>query len=345
MTTKQHIDEDELHWILHSFREFSPLYGDRLANHLPMAVTALWRMGGDAGQIRRFAQNYAQKLERRPKPAAAANSASRVPQCGSHDFEQDSAYFAAQLAASGADAVLGQWIPRLLPGLSASAFHCLIRTAYAVESGYISEIADALAFWSSEYTDFAMPWVEQDRSPQDVIGDMVACFGDGRDYSGIIIDKMIAVSQEPFFAHGLALPRQLTLDRIRAAVLDLYSLCDDFALLHTVTATHAMRVLHRFVGDQDTACRFLWQGLLLAVATVANVVVRHPQTKATGSAKAEWDEILSRSRESLDDHVIKLVYTAREESRLGDGEQYRWIAARKVGMTTMSAGQAGSFDL
>jgi len=42
---------------------YDVLFGKGLANHLPMAVTALERMGGDRGQIERFANIYVQKLE------------------------------------------------------------------------------------------------------------------------------------------------------------------------------------------------------------------------------------------------------------------------------------------
>lgn len=36
-------------------RHHAPLYGDRLANHLPMALVALDRLGADAATMRRFA--------------------------------------------------------------------------------------------------------------------------------------------------------------------------------------------------------------------------------------------------------------------------------------------------
>jgi hypothetical protein len=330
--SKQVVSEADLHGVLNSYRQFAALYGDRLANHLPMAATALWRMGADEAQIHRFAESYAKKLYLRRELGESKSLENYFPQLGSRNYEKDSAFFSAELATSSVGAVLGIWVPRLLPGLSASAFHCLIRTAYAVESGDKSEIADSLAFWSSEYTEFSMPWIEQDRSPQDLLSDVVAHFSAGRSYSGIIADKMIAVSREPFFAHGLILPRRLTLDGIRSAVLNLYLRCEDFTLLHTVTSTHAMRVLQRFAGDERTGCNLLWQGLVLAVATVADIVAFHPQTAKIDSINADWDEILSRGRESLDDHVIKLVYTAREESHFGNEGKYKWIAARKAGM-------------
>ena len=125
------------------------------------------------------------------------------------------------------------------------------------------------------------------------------------------------------------MPERLSMSDIRATVLGLYEACDDFTLLHAVTATHAMRILLPF-ADSETACGFLWQGLLLAIATVAEAIVRNSQNTPTGPAIAGWDEILQRSVLSLDDHVIKLVYTASEEFGLTNDEGYRRIAARRV---------------
>jgi len=325
-------DIRDLQRILHTFSTFAPLYGDRLANHLPMAATALWQLGGDAATIERFCRNYASRLLRRPESSAVGEGI-EAPKFGAPQyFEHNAVFFKAQIETSSTDAVLRQWVPRLLPGLSASAFHGLIRTAYAVEAGSPLEIADALASWASDYVEFGKPLLEQPRASHEIIQELVTHFGSPRNYPGIIIDKMIAVSKDAYFADGFPLPENLSINEIRATVLGLYELCDDFTLLHAVTATHAMRVLLPFV-DSKAACGFLWQGLLLAIATVADVIVRNAQNTPAGPASAGWDEIVQRSVLSMDDHVIKLVYTAVEESALADEEGYRRIAARKVKLT------------
>ncbi|MGO1073520.1 questin oxidase family protein [Lysobacter sp. CA199] len=328
-------DDAPLQRMLRSFRRYSPLYGERLSNHLPMATIALWRMGADDAQIDRFAKRYARRLQPRPEltQAAQADAAHVPPHLGAGEFARDAAFFAAQLDASGAPAVLAQWIARLLPGVASSAFHDLIRTAYAVESGCVEELADALASWSAEYVDFAMPWWADERSPQALIDEVVARFDDRRDYQGPIVDRMLAVSRDPFFARGVPLPPALSLERIRQAVLQLYASGDDFTVLHTVTATHAMRTLQRFMPDRDAACRYLWRGVLLAVATVADAVARNRASPASVATDAPWETIVQRGRDSLDDHVVKLVYTAWQESALGEDDSYRQVAARKAGVS------------
>ncbi len=48
----------------------------------------------------------------------------------------------------GVDATLRTLLPDLLPGVAAAAFHGLIRTAHAVQSGHADEVAAALAYWA-----------------------------------------------------------------------------------------------------------------------------------------------------------------------------------------------------
>ena len=54
-------------------------------------------------------------------------------------------FFQGRIREAGFDAVLHDWVPVLMPGLAASAFHALIRLAYAIDSGIEDEIACALA--------------------------------------------------------------------------------------------------------------------------------------------------------------------------------------------------------
>jgi hypothetical protein len=87
----------------------APLCGNRLANHLPMALLALDRLGS-SGDYPRFVR-----------------------------------FFQERIREAGVDAVLHDWVPVLMPGLAASAFHAMIRLAYAIEGGLEDEIAPALA--------------------------------------------------------------------------------------------------------------------------------------------------------------------------------------------------------
>ena len=64
----EELSRAELHHILAMYRQFEPLYGDRLANHLPMAIVALRRLGADASAIHGFSRAYAKGSGRAPVP-------------------------------------------------------------------------------------------------------------------------------------------------------------------------------------------------------------------------------------------------------------------------------------
>ena len=51
-----------------------------------------------------------------------------------------------------------------LPGVAAAAFHGLIRTAHAVQSGHAGEVAAALAYWAWRWQPLAPARVPAERS-------------------------------------------------------------------------------------------------------------------------------------------------------------------------------------
>ncbi|WP_326535957.1 questin oxidase family protein [Pseudorhodoferax sp.] len=325
----QKLSRAELHDILWTYRRFDPLYGDRLANHLPMAITALWQLGVDAAAIHRFSSEYAKRLK--PRRDHGPSEPARMAQVGTHTFEANAAYFSAQFNASSCDEVLQLWIPRLIPGVAASAFHGLIRTAYAVEAGYRAELADALAYWMAEYVHFPGRAPVSALPPAETIDAAISHFSKLPPYPGTIVDRMAAAARDPWFDGDASTLAGINLQEIRREVLALYARYDDVTLLHTVTAIHAMRVLEPYWQDNGSACAYLWQGILLAIAGAsADLPVRRNQATSP-IPDAPWPAIAARARDSVDEHVIKLVYTAYQESLVDGSELYRLVAARKAG--------------
>ena len=207
----------------------------------------------------------------------------------------------------------------------------MIRTAYAVESGCTVELADALACWLAAYTDFPGRTAAPGLSPRDTIDSVIAHFGARPAFAGNIVDRMAGAADDAFFGqHAGPLPF-LALDAIRQQVLALYARYDDFALLHAVTATHAMRVLQPFWGDERSACAHLWQGILLAVASAAPDLASHPSRARADLPDAHWDFIFAQACDSMDDHTVKLIYTAHQEFLFDGRSLYRQVAARKAG--------------
>ncbi|HEX7676931.1 MAG TPA: hypothetical protein VF713_02320, partial [Thermoanaerobaculia bacterium] len=89
-----------------------------MANHLAMALVALHRLGASDERLREFAAFYQQRLRSKPESETI-----------------QSAKFAAELKEKGREVFLRDAVLPLTPALASEAFHGLIRTAYAVDSG------------------------------------------------------------------------------------------------------------------------------------------------------------------------------------------------------------------
>jgi len=312
--------------LLQSHRH-APLYGNRLANHLPMALLALDRLGADGDTLRRFADGYAQRLL--PAPACASALDPHDYLGSSSDYPRFLRFFQDRLREAGVDAVLHDWVPVLMPGLAASAFHAMIRLAYAIEGGLEDEIALALAYWASEYASLPLPLETAEGTLEQIAGRLRAALAGYTFKPGIIIDKMLELAWGPALA-GAAVqpPAPPALRDIAGFALQAYAQREDFTLLHIVTGSHAFRIVQAYAGDQALARRYLWQAALAAWLTVVVAPGKRQAPQAGGML--DEGEIAARALYSRDDHVIKLCHTALCEYREYGDAGYLQVATRKL---------------
>jgi hypothetical protein len=285
---------------------FDAEYRGGLSNHLPMALLALRRLGADEARLAAFAAAYAARLE--PAPAAAEWPAGEA---WTHRLGERAAWptyrtlFGEWLSYEHPEQVLEQVLPRLMVGCGAAAFHGMIRTAYAAQSGHDGELADALAYW-------ACRWLPLDGTPPAT-------------NDGLIFERMqLAAAQAGFedAVDAVALDAG-TLERLSRSSATLYAASGNFTVLHLVTSCHAMRVLLPFADDGLAA---------LDEFIVAQVAGRH----ACGATAGEpapllpWDELVAAALLSDDEHLIKLVDSAREEEAAYGGNEWQRAASRAV---------------
>jgi Questin oxidase-like len=149
-----------LNHLLDAGATLSPEYGDGLSSHLPMALTALSRLGADARRLRAFAAHYTQAkaLQSVPPPVAWPSGDAWQGRFG--DIAAWPAYrglFRVWIAHEGIGDVLVQVLPALMRGCGGVAFHGLLRTAYALQARHADELADALAYWAARWMDLGTP--------------------------------------------------------------------------------------------------------------------------------------------------------------------------------------------
>jgi hypothetical protein len=320
---------DECRALLLQSLGHGPLYGNRLANHLPMALLALDQLGAGPAILRRFAGDYGRKL----LPAAVAGS-----ELDPHDYLGSSGdyprfvrFFEDRIREAGAEAVLHDWVPVLIPGLAASAFHAMIRLAYAIEGGLEDEIARALAYWAGEYASLPMSLDPADASLDEIAERLRARTAHHVFKPGIIIDRMQEIAWHPALAGAAVQPAvPPSLREIACFALQAYGRREDFTLLHIVTGCHAFRIVQAYTNDKAMARRYLWQAALAAWLTVGPAPAGRKVDTAQDASKPEERDIAARAVLSSDDHVIKLCYSALCEHREYGDPAYLRAALRKL---------------
>jgi hypothetical protein len=310
-----------------------PLYGNRLANHLPMALLALDRLGADAAVMGRFADAYARKLL-----PAAVSTGERDPHDvlgSSGDYPRFLLFFEDRIREAGVEAVLHDWVPVLMPGLAASAFHAIIRLAYAIEGGLEEEIARALAYWASEYAALPLSLDPCEGALEQIAESLRLKLADHVFKPGIIIDRMLEIAWHPALAGAVVQPAAAPpLRDIARFALQAYAQREDFTLLHIVTGCHAFRIVQPYANDQALARRYLWQAALAAWLTVVVSPAGRSREPAPDGKLAAEGGIAARAVLSSDDHVIKLCYSALCEYRQYGDPAYLQIASRKLDLDT-----------
>jgi Questin oxidase-like len=316
--------------LLHAAR-WDAEYGSSLSNHLPMALTALARLGASDERRAEFAARYASKLHAAPPPAPwPAGEAWRALLGQPRAWPAYRALWRGWIDDEGAPAVLAQALPTLMQGAAAAAFHGPIRAAYALAANHAEELADALAYWSCRW--FACGAADGEGSNADTAAvlatlDLAAELKD----APLIAQQMAQAAAHPRFAPALARWRvdaHITLPRLAMLAAERYAARAEFTVLHLVTSAHAVRVLlpRLHAEDRLPALRHYAGAAAAAWATLP----RDHKGAPLQISLLPWTEISARAIESDDDHVIKLVDSCRELESSQGGAVWSRAASRAV---------------
>jgi hypothetical protein len=322
---------------------YDPEYGGGLCNHLPLALTALDQMGATPAQLNDYRRTHVSWLEKLPERAAAPDREwpfRKADHAGFIDLQAD---FRQRIARAGWEAVLRTTLPDLAPGLSAAAFHGLIRTAMGVTSKHDGEIAAGLAYWAAHWQRLGVALGAPSESApsadpllllERVRNDPRFAF-DPKQAPGLIDDAMLAVGGLAGFGEVIDwLDVELCgIAGIARAGGVLYAATGDFTALHTVTATQAVMVLLPYVEEPKVLLPWLWQGLAAAYIAIGRPALPDADTIANWRATETpaWAELMRSALAQDDEHAVKLCYSAVTLGRLTGDRLFRWLAAREVG--------------
>jgi hypothetical protein len=316
------------------FATTAPEYGSLgLSNHGPMAAEALASMGRE-GDIPGWVARYCSRLGEAPppgRPLAEQEWPSALGQ--SERFPDWQALFEREMADRPPAAVVGEWVPRLLPGTVGAATHGLIRTAHGLRALAAAdtaprrlEVAIGLAYWSAVYTELPgpplligqqgvldaladLPYLPDDAPREVLISDMVRHVGE-------IADEF----EQGVASLGEAGDTVELLDELASGGALAYLRNADgggaIGLLHSVTSPLACELVLSWLPGEDRAAAlgYVWQAV--AALHVGYDVDRHTPVPAREVETTE--ELVDQAVASGDEHAIKLTEAAlRSYARCG----------------------------
>jgi hypothetical protein len=319
--------------------EFPPF----LANHLPMVLVALDRLGASGNRLVGFAHNYRASNGLPPAPSAQAQFTADtwISALGQRAEEGGMrAFFAQEVTRRGGRATIATYLPYLAPGIAGSAFHPLMRLAYAVMAEDEAEIGVALGYWAATFLPLDREGTSAGITPDPVEvlrrAALLPGLAEAEPESDLLWHSMRAVAKTPAFG-GVGdwlIIRADTLDRMAAASLALFAGTMSFEALHALTGCHWLRHLQPVVVDMNPLIRHFWVGIASLLPKMGFPEIPSDEQLAAWRALSAppWPEIKAAAVASNDEHDPSLVFSAFAEwERTGD-VLYRVVAARRVGL-------------
>jgi hypothetical protein len=318
------METDPLDDALHLFAATAPEYGRLgLSNHGPMGAEVLDQLG-QADAIAAWVEAYRGRLSVAPPPEKPLGAAEWPDALGDPDrFPEWLAFFEMEMADRPVAAVVGEWVPRLVPGSVAAATHGLIRTAHGLRAlGQIDtpprrlEVATGLAYWASQYQELPgppvlighqnvpealadLPYLPEDTPPKFLISDVVARVADiSEEFEQAVAS--LGAGEDP-----LDLLDALAIGGAKAYLRN----ADDgstIALIHAITAPMAVELLLPWlaVEDHDAVLAYAWQAV--AAIHVAYDIDRHASGDREDDPPSP-DEVVEAALKSGDEHALKLT--------------------------------------
>jgi Questin oxidase-like len=324
-------------------RQWSAEFPFFLANHLPMVLVALHRMGASDDRLEAYCHIYHEQngLVPVPEPTAEITSDNWREFLGEREREGDyRAFFAGEVSRLGATTAALHYLPRLIPGIAASATHAFMRMAYATLTDSDEETGVALAYWAATYLPLG-PCRGLEPStddPAEVLAFMSGpeAFRHVEPVRDLLWHFMRTVAEKPEFApvvDMLAIGPE-THDRVARASLALYAATLDFCALHAVTGAHWLRLMAPRTPDAATPLRYFWQAIASLVPKIG-----FPTPPSADELEAwrrmplpDWPEIRREAVARDDEHDLSLTFSAGEEFKHYRDRLYQYAAAKRLNL-------------
>ncbi|TCQ08921.1 uncharacterized protein DUF4243 [Rhizobium sp. PP-F2F-G36] len=315
-----------------------------LANHLPMVLEAMARLGASSARLEEYADYYI-RVHAVPFPPPAVSpldAASWKNHLGDREREADlRLFFAGVVREIGGRAAVRRYVPILAPGVAASATHGLMRLAYALMRSDDTEVANALGFWAATYLRYNGIPDDRIATVTDPLAHLLAMreesvFQNVEAPTHLLWKWIEAMGKIPQFQDrlGRLVDTPEFLEQIRPASLLLYSSSMSFEALHAVTGCHWLRLVSPHLDEPQQLAVHFWEVVLALYTKIGMPLPPSPDVIAAWRVLPLPDdrEIAATAVASDDEHDHSLVFSAFEEYRYTGDRLYKVVAARRVGL-------------
>lgn len=324
-------------------QQWSAEFPFMLANHLPMILVAMERMGASDRRLEEFCEIYRVQNGLVPVPVTKETITRENWQDALGDREREGDYrtfFQAEVRRLGATPAARLYLPLLFDGFAASAMHAFMRMAYATWTDNDEETVVALAYWAATYLDLGTGRGEAGATgdPLDVLAYMYgpASFRHIVTECDLLWHNMRAVAAKPEFAsvHDMLAIGPDTMDRFARLSLALFAATGDFSLLHALTGTHWLRMMAPRSPDPAVPMRRFWQAIASLIPKIGfPAIPAAEQLEEWRQQKApDWPEIFAEAVKHDDEHDLSLTFSASEEFKLYRDPLYNYVAAKRLGL-------------
>ena len=310
-------------------------------NHAPMVLIALYRMGADEDQLRRYYDNlqigtaaFESVSQQAPQMVAAhwMTSLGDFRACGSY-----CRFFKSEIDRRGLEEVLRCYVCPLMSGVAAHAFHPLLRLGYGVDLMDHEEIALALGYWAATY--LPAPEVSASKTgtgPIDLLNTLAntASLRALRPKSRSIADRIGEFySHEDFrsLLRPIRFDAERPLQEISLAIAEAFVENHHFTMLHGVTGCHALRMVLPYCDNVQKVIGEYWYAICATYLSVVNLSA--DMHCPLPENDVGWPRIQEQAIATGIEHTIKLTYTCAKEAEEYGRDVYRRLALRELGIS------------
>jgi hypothetical protein len=307
------------------------------ANHAPMVLIALYRLGAESDRLHQYYAGIG------IEPASATGSLQPQPIDRSTwtkylgNFGAWSSYrsfFQREIGEHGVQDVLASYVSPLMRGVAGHAFHPLLRVGYGIDLNDKDEIAFGLAYWAAAY--LPAPEIPSDQSSVEP-SHLMSTLENSRSLRSVKPNSQsIAHRIGQFYAHEefrrLLRPIDLDSDRpletIARTIAEAFVEHHHFTMLHGVTSCHAIRMVLPYCKNQQDALNVYWYSVCAAYLSVINML--EGTHHSLPDRDVDWRRIQGVAIATGNEHTIKLAYTCLKESEAYHHPIYRSLALREI---------------